>query len=87
MVLEVRDIHKSFGAKRVLNGLSFTAREGKAFGLLGRNGAGKTTALRIIMSVFPLTAVRCFPTEPWGWTRAVSGICRKKGDCTLKRRS
>ena len=53
MVLEVRDIHKSFGAKRVLNGLSFTAREGKAFGLLGRNGAGKTTALRIIMSVFP----------------------------------
>ena len=53
MVLEARDIHKSFGAKRVLNGLSFTAREGKAFGLLGRNGAGKTTALRIIMSVFP----------------------------------
>ena len=42
MQLELRDIEKSFGEKRVLTGISLTAEGGKAFGLLGRNGAGKT---------------------------------------------
>ncbi len=53
MVLELRDIDKSFGEKQVLNRVSFTAGSGKAFGLLGRNGAGKTTSIRILMDVFP----------------------------------
>ena len=53
MVLELRNIDKSFGEKEVLKGVSFTAEGGKAFGLLGRNGAGKTTSIRIIMNVFP----------------------------------
>ena len=53
MDIEVRDLHKSFGTKEVLKGLSFTARGGEAFGLLGRNGAGKTTTIRIMMGVFP----------------------------------
>ena len=52
MELTVREIHKSFGAKHVLCGISFTARSGRAFGLLGRNGSGKTTTLRIIMDIF-----------------------------------
>ena len=43
MVLELRNIDKSFGEKQVLRGVSFSAESGKAFGLLGRNGAGKTT--------------------------------------------
>lgn len=53
MVLELNNITKSFGAKRVLDGVSFRAEGGKAFGLLGRNGAGKTTTIRILMDVFP----------------------------------
>ena len=53
MALELRNIDKSFGEKEVLRGVSFTAEGGKAFGLLGRNGAGKTTSIRIIMNVFP----------------------------------
>ena len=53
MVLELRNIEKSFGEKKVLTGVSFTAEGGKAFGLLGRNGAGKTTSIRILMDVFP----------------------------------
>ncbi len=53
MLLELRDIHKSFGEKKVLTGVSFKAESGKAFGLLGRNGAGKTTSIRILMDVFP----------------------------------
>ena len=53
MILELRNIDKSFGEKEVLKGVTFTAEGGKAFGLLGRNGAGKTTSIRILMNVFP----------------------------------
>jgi ABC-2 type transport system ATP-binding protein len=53
MVLELKNIYKSFGEKEVLKGISFKAEGGKAFGLLGRNGAGKTTSIRILMNVFP----------------------------------
>lgn len=53
MLLELKNIDKSFGEKKVLKGVSFVAESGKAFGLLGRNGAGKTTSIRILMNVFP----------------------------------
>lgn len=53
MTLELKNIEKSFGEKKVLSGVSFKAEGGKAFGLLGRNGAGKTTSIRILMDVFP----------------------------------
>ncbi len=53
MILELKNIDKSFGEKEVLKGVSFRAEGGKAFGLLGRNGAGKTTSIRILMNVFP----------------------------------
>lgn len=53
MTLELKNIHKSFGSKKVLEGVSFSVTGGKAFGLLGRNGAGKTTSIRILMDVFP----------------------------------
>lgn len=53
MILELKNIEKSFGEKKVLTGVSFKAEGGKVFGLLGRNGAGKTTSIRILMDVFP----------------------------------
>ena len=53
MVLELKNIEKSFGEKQVLTGVSLKVEGGKAFGLLGRNGAGKTTTIRILMDVFP----------------------------------
>ena len=53
MILELKNIEKSFGEKKVLTGVSFKVEGGKAFGLLGRNGAGKTTSIRILMDVFP----------------------------------
>ena len=53
MVLEIQNVYKSFGEKEVLKGVSLKAEGGKAFGLLGRNGAGKTTSIRILMNVFP----------------------------------
>jgi len=48
---EVKGLTKSFGEKRVLEGVSFSVESGAALGLLGRNGAGKTTAIRMIMGV------------------------------------
>ena len=53
MKFAVEDLRKSFGEKQVLRDVSFSTESGRAFGLLGRNGAGKTTAIRIIMDVFP----------------------------------
>lgn len=52
MLLQVKNISKSFAEKLVLNNLSFSVSGGRALGLLGRNGAGKTTTIRIFMQVF-----------------------------------
>lgn len=52
MKFELKDIHKSFGDKEILKGITFSVESGKALGLLGRNGAGKTTTIRTIMDVF-----------------------------------
>lgn len=43
------NIVKSFGGKRVLDGISFNVRKGQIFGLLGPSGAGKTTLIKILM--------------------------------------
>ena len=53
MILEIKNICKSFGDTEILHNISFTVESGKAFGLLGRNGAGKTTTIRTLMNVFP----------------------------------
>lgn len=52
MKLELKNIQKRFGEKEVLKGISFSVQSGRALGLLGRNGAGKTTSIRIIMDIF-----------------------------------
>ncbi|MEG0823816.1 MAG: ATP-binding cassette domain-containing protein [Erysipelotrichaceae bacterium] len=52
MKLEVKDLRKTFGETEVLHGISFSIESGKALGLLGRNGAGKSTSIRILMDVF-----------------------------------
>ncbi len=52
MKLEVKNINKSFGNKKILKDVSFAIESGRTMGFLGRNGAGKTTTIRIIMDVF-----------------------------------
>ncbi len=47
-MIEVRDLHKRFGAVTAVDGVSFTAKSGSITGLLGPNGAGKTTTVRMI---------------------------------------
>jgi ABC-2 type transport system ATP-binding protein len=47
--IEFRGVERHFGEQAVLRGLSFRVAPGQVFALLGRNGAGKTTALRILL--------------------------------------
>jgi len=51
VTLEIKNLSKSFGEKRVINEISFTCSSGIATGLLGRNGAGKTTTLRTVLGI------------------------------------
>jgi ABC-2 type transport system ATP-binding protein len=51
-ILAVRDVRKTFGDVRAVDGVSFTVRRGAITGLLGRNGAGKTTTIRMITGIF-----------------------------------
>ena len=50
-VLEIKGLEKSFGEKRVLKGLDLTVPENSVFGFVGRNGAGKTTAMKAILGL------------------------------------
>ena len=43
MKLKVQNLSKSYGKKEVLDNINFTFEEGKIYGLIGRNGSGKTT--------------------------------------------
>jgi sodium transport system ATP-binding protein len=52
-MIEVRNLYKSFGDVKAVNGVSFTAPDGQITGLLGPNGAGKTTTLRMLYSLLP----------------------------------
>jgi ABC-2 type transport system ATP-binding protein len=48
-VIRFTDVHRHFGTQPVLRGLSFAVAPGEVYAFLGRNGAGKTTALRILL--------------------------------------
>lgn len=47
-VLEIKDIHKSFGSLNVLNGVNLSVHKGDVIAILGPSGSGKTTLLRCI---------------------------------------
>jgi ABC-2 type transport system ATP-binding protein len=47
----LRDVRKSFGAVKALDGISFEVRRGELYGFLGPNGAGKTTAIRVLLGL------------------------------------
>lgn len=55
-VLDVRDLVKDFGPVRSVDGLSLHIEKGEIVGLLGANGAGKTTAINMILGIISPTA-------------------------------
>jgi ABC-2 type transport system ATP-binding protein len=83
MSLIVDNISKSFGAIHALDSVSFTVEPGRIFGLLGANGAGKTTAMRIVLDILradggsvtwngrPNTEV---PRKTWGYLPEERGL-------------
>lgn len=52
MIIEFKNLNKYFNDFHVLKDLNFSIHSGRTFGYLGRNGAGKTTSIRILMNVF-----------------------------------
>ncbi len=55
-MLRIRDLSSGYGGVQVLRGLSLDLAAGEVLGLLGRNGAGKTTALKTIMGLVEASA-------------------------------
>ena len=56
MFLEIRNMRVGYGAVEVLKGISLQVEKGKVVCLLGANGAGKSTALRALSGLVPLTS-------------------------------
>jgi branched-chain amino acid transport system ATP-binding protein len=52
-MLRVTDLHAFYGRAHILHGVSLEANAGEVVALLGRNGAGKSTAMKAIMSLIP----------------------------------
>ena len=59
-IISVKDLHKSYGDFKAVQGISFDVFEGEIFGLLGPNGAGKSTTLEIIETLREKTSGEIF---------------------------
>jgi ABC-2 type transport system ATP-binding protein len=47
-IIDIQNIHKSFGSVKAVKGISFNVSKGEMFGLVGPDGAGKTTTIRML---------------------------------------
>ncbi|HEY3503581.1 MAG TPA: ABC transporter ATP-binding protein [Actinocatenispora sp.] len=65
--IEIRDLRKSFGHTRALDGLDLTVETGEVHGFLGPNGAGKTTTLRLLLGLLRADGgeMRLLGGDPW----------------------
>jgi ABC-type multidrug transport system ATPase subunit len=48
LIIDVRDLHKSYGSRKVVDGLTLAVKAGEICGFLGANGSGKTTTIRML---------------------------------------
>lgn len=62
LIIETRDLTKVYGDQTVVSKVSLHVKKGRIYGLLGRNGAGKTTIMKMILGLTPMTSgeVRVF---------------------------
>jgi ABC-2 type transport system ATP-binding protein len=64
--IDARGLQKSYGATKALNGMDLRVEEGRILGLIGANGAGKTTALNAILGLTPYEGeLRVLGRNPW----------------------
>ena len=84
-MIEVQNLHKSFGAVKAVEDVSFSARDGEITGLLGPNGAGKTTTLRMLYTLMKpergrvLVDGRDAALDPLGVRRALGVLPDARG--------
>lgn len=66
-VIEVRELHKSFGKVQALRGLNLEVAQGEVLGFLGPNGSGKTTTIRILLGLLRSDkgTISLFGGDPW----------------------
>ena len=66
-VIDIQNLHKSFGSTKALDGLDLTVTTGEVHGFLGPNGAGKSTTIRVLLGLLRADAgtVRLFGGDPW----------------------
>ena len=50
-VVEMKKVYKSFGEKKILNGFDYTFKNGERVGIIGKNGAGKSTFVNILQGI------------------------------------
>jgi len=74
-VIQVANIHKSFGVVQALRGISFSLHAGDFLTIFGPNGAGKTTLIKILAGL----------TRATGGTATVAGFDVSNGDSRLRR--
>ena len=53
-ILQVKDLYKSFDDKQIIKGVSFDVYEGRIVGLLGKNGSGKSTIIKMINDILTI---------------------------------
>jgi ABC-2 type transport system ATP-binding protein len=72
--VEVNGLRRSFPGAVAVDGVSLTIREGDMFGLIGPDGAGKTTTLRCVLGLLPaeVGSVRAWGLDPWRQRRELS---------------
>jgi ABC-2 type transport system ATP-binding protein len=76
LAIEARGLIREFGAFRAVDQVSFQVKQGEIFGLLGANGAGKTTVIKILTGIMP-------PSGGAGW---VAGADMKTAGGAIKER-
>ncbi len=74
-MLQVRGLAVEVAGRLLVEDVSFTIRAREKVGLVGRNGAGKTSLLRVIGGAAP-------PTPAWPTSTATSGTCRRTRSST-----
>ncbi|MGO4499062.1 ABC transporter ATP-binding protein [Paenibacillus sp. 2RAB27] len=76
-VVEVKGLTKAYGQVKAVDGVSFTVEANKIYGLLGRNGAGKTTIMHMISAQQFATSgeLKVFGEEPFENSRVLNQIC------------
>jgi len=66
LILDVKDLHASYGRAEVLHGLNLQARRGSVVTVIGPNGAGKSTLLNALMGVLPSRGTIAYRGQPMG---------------------